>query len=117
MLQLSENAVREFEEEAKLNRSERGILYWLDEAQQEIIRKFEKIHKGLVYHVIHDHTEFGELLTILFVGKYEQEWDEDKNDLQDGLAFTYCYNLDYDWCSEFGTCGVVPRFGGVTRTC
>ena len=116
MLKLSDNVIREFQDESKLNFSERGMLYWLDEAKQIIINKFEEEHKSLVFHVIHDFTQFGELLTLLFVGKNEQEWDYDKQDIQDGFAFTYCYNLDCDMCSEFGSCGVEPRFGGIVRT-
>ena len=63
MLNLFENAIKEFQQESKVNMSECGFLYWLDDEQTKMVSEFETEHDALVYHVIHNYTEFGELLT------------------------------------------------------
>ena len=116
MLKLHENAIREFEEQDLINLSEGGILYWLDEKQQKLVKNFENDHDAVVYHVIHNYTEFGELLSYLYVSKHKSEWKQDRNDINRGTALVYVENLDDSWCSEFGSIGIQPRFGGVIRT-
>lgn len=117
LLKLHENPIREFEEEGLLNLSENGgLLYWLDEKQQEYVKEFETKYNALVYHVIHDFREFGELLSFLYVSDSEDEWEYDLNDLEQGYPFVYVKNLDNDMFSEFGSIGIKPRCGGIVRT-
>ncbi len=116
MLKLHGNIIKEFDKEGIVNLSESGgFLYWLDSDQQAIVDEFETEHDALVYHVIHDCTEFGELYSLLYVSKYEEEWEDDRNDLKDGYALVYVKNMDDDFCSEFGSIGVKPQFGGLVR--
>lgn len=116
MLKLHGNIIKEFDKEGIVNLSENGgFLYWLDSNQQAIVDEFETEHDALVYHVIHDCTEFGELYSLLYVSKYEEEWEDDRNDLKDGYALVYVKNMDDDFCSEFGSIGVKPQFGGLVR--
>lgn len=98
-----------------------GILYWLDEDEQKAVAEFEQEHKGLkVYHCIKSHTEFGELLTMLYVnGKDDEQFDEDKeyfdDELQYGYTMAYVKNLDDEWCSEFGSIAFRSVNGGLQR--
>lgn len=92
-----------------------GCLYEVNEDEQKIIDEFESKHGGLVYHMIHNMTEFGELYTILYVSKDISEWTADRYDLEDGLAFAYVKNVTDDWCSEFGTVSIRPSIGGLVR--
>ncbi len=116
LLKLHKNAIDEFREEGKLNLSEQtGVLYWLSGEQLERVRRWESETGDLVYHVIHCHTEFGELLNLLYVTKYAEEWDLDRSDLDAGSACCYVMNLDDEWCSEYGSIGVQPLIGGVIR--
>ena len=116
MLKLHSNIIKEFDKDGIVNLSENGgFLYWLNSDQQAIVDEFEAEHDALVYHVIHNYTEFGELYSILYVSKYEEEWDDDRNDLKDGCAFVYVKNINYDFCSEFGSIGIRPQFGGLVR--
>ena len=116
MLKLHSNIIKEFDKDGIVNLSENGgFLYWLNSDQQAIVDEFEAEHDALVYHVIHNYTEFGELYSILYVSKYEEEWDDDRNDLKDGCAFVYVKNINYDSCSEFGSIGIRPQFGGLVR--
>ena len=117
---LHENVIREFKDEDKLNKSERsfvpGILYYLNEEEENMIKEWEAIYGGLVYHVIHDYTNLGELYTLLFVSKYEKEWEYDNTDIEVEEALCYVINKDYEQNSEFGHCMIRPANGGLERT-
>jgi hypothetical protein len=118
MLKLHTNAINEFEKDDVINLSEHGgILYWLNEDQMQHVKAFEGKYTSVVYHVIHNITEFGELLAFLYVSDSEEEWDYDRDDIKDGYAYAYVKNLDDDMCSEFGSIGIKPQFGGIVRTC
>ena len=116
MLNLFENAIRDFQQDNKVNMSECGFLYWLDDEQTKLVLEFETEHNALVYHVIHNYTEFGELLTFFYVSDHEEEWEYDRADLKDGYACAYVKNLDEDAFSEFGSVAFKEQFGGLVRT-
>ena len=116
MLNLFENAIKEFQQGNKVNMSECGFLYWLDDDQTKMVSEFETEHDALVYHVIHNYTEFGELLTFFYVSDHEEEWEYDRADLKDGYACDYVKNLDEDAFSEFGSVAFKEQFGGLVRT-
>ena len=117
MLKLHKNAINQFDKEDVLNLSEGyGALYWLDENQKEYVKTFEEKYNSVVYHVIHNITEFGELLAFLYVSNEEDEWGYDRDDLKDGYACAYVKNLDEEAFSEFGSIVIKPSFGGLIRT-
>ncbi len=118
MLKLHINAINEFEKEDVINLSEHGgILYWLNANQMQYVKQFEQKYNSVVYHVIHNITEFGELLAFLYVSDSEEEWGYDRDDIKNGYACVYVKNLDDEMCSEFGSIGIKPQFGGLARTC
>ena len=117
LLKLHENVIEDFKEISLLNQSELGgILYWVEGEMEKKIREWEEKTGNLVYHVIHDYTEFGELLSLLYVSTYEEEWEMERDDLVDGYPLAYVMNLTDDWCSEYGSIGIRPQWGGVVRT-
>lgn len=116
ILNLHENAIKEFSENGLVNVSEyNGSLFWTTDAQKQCIEDFEKEYDAVVYHVIHNKMEFGECLSLLYVSNYKEEWAEDKKDLEYGTPFVYVKNLDDDICSEFGRIGIDQRYGGLIR--
>ena len=116
-LKLYPNIIKEFEKENIVNMSENGgFLYWLTDEQKEIVSDFEAEYDALVYHVIHNFTELGEMLTIFYVSDDEEEWEYDREDLKDGYACAYVKNLTDDMFSEFGGVCIEPRIGGLVRT-
>lgn len=119
MWNLHKNPVNEFINEGKINLSEKapipGILYWLDEEQEKMVKEFEEQNNCLVYHVIHDYTNIGELYTLLFVSAYDEEWEMDIESIKENVPFCYVINKDAPWCSEFGSCYIVPANGGLER--
>ena len=116
MLNLYPNIIKEFQQDNTVNMSELGFLYWLTDEQKEYVSEFETEHDALVYHVIHNYTEFGELLTFFYVSDQEEEWEYDRADLKDGYACAYVKNLDEDAFSEFGSVAFKEQFGGLVRT-
>ena len=116
MLNLYPNIIKEFQQDNTVNMSELGFLYWLTDEQKEYVSEFETEHDALVYHVIHNYTEFGELLTYFYVSDHEDEWEYDRADLKDGYACAYVKNLDEDAFSEFGSVAFKEQFGGLVRT-
>lgn len=111
-------AITEFEKENLINKSEHGgILYWLDENEQEMVKEFEEKYGALVYHIIHNYTSLGELYAFLYVSKNKDEWDYDNDDLNHNICLAYVKNLDEDAYSEFGSIGIKSQFGGLVRTC
>ena len=118
ILKLHPNCINEFIEEDKLNLSDGiGILYWLDDEQMKIVEDFETENNVTVYHAIHNFTEFGELLSLLYVCDYTEEWDYENDDLSTyGYVYAYVKNLTCDYCSESGTIVVKPMNGGLIRT-
>lgn len=115
-LNLHPNAVREFIEENKLNLSERGMLYWLDETELDMIDEWQKETGNLVYHVIKNNMEFGLCYSLLYVSVSEDEWEDDNYDLDDGYPLVFVMNVDDEFCSEYGSIGIKPFMGGVIRT-
>ena len=87
-LQIHSNAIKEFLESGKLNRSERGILYWLEQDEEKMVREWEKETGNMVYHVIKDNTEIGLLYTFLYVSDDTEDWEEDREDIENNIAFT-----------------------------
>ena len=116
LLKLHPNPIVEFKDDGVLNFSERGILYWIDEEWMEKIREIEEEYNILVYHAIHNYTEFGELLSLLYVSDHRDEWEVDRADMEYGYVFAYVINMDDPVCSEFGGITVKSRFGGLVRT-
>lgn len=115
-LNLHPNAVREFIEEKKLNLSERGILFWLNDEEKQMVRTWEDETGNIVYHVIKNNMEFGLCYSFLYVSQNEEEWEDDNADLDDGYPLVYVMNVDDDFCSEYGSIGIKPFFGGIIRT-
>ena len=116
ILKLHPNIIREFSNEGKLNLSRNAALYYLNDKQLARVQEFEQEYNALVYHVIQNHTQFGELLSFLYVSKYTEEWQRDQDELKEGMPFVYVANLTDETCSEFGSIGIQSFAGGVIRT-
>lgn len=118
ILNLHPNVLNEFKNENKINFSEfnLGILYWADEKQMQYVKAFEEKYDCIVYHLIHDITSIGELLTMLYVSKNEEEWEEDRGNLKKGYAYAYVENITDELCSEIGGVMIQQKNGGVIRT-
>lgn len=115
-LNLHPNAIKEFVEGRKLNLSERGMLFWLNEDEEKMVRLWEEETGNIVYHIIKTDTVFGLCYSFLYVSKYEEEWEDDNYDLDEGYPLAFVKNVDDDYSSEYGSIGIKPFLGGVIRT-
>ena len=112
---LCQEVIADFQK-GELYKTERlGILYYLNDREKAVVKDFEEKHNAVVYHTLHTTTEFGELLAILYVGQYQEEWEMDREDIGEGYALAYVYNYDVPYFSEIGSIGVRERFGGLVR--
>ena len=63
--------------------------------EKYMVTNFEKIQHAIVYHTILTETKFGKMLSMLFVGKYEDEWFMDEENFKKSYTQVYVENLDY----------------------
>ena len=92
-----------------------GALYELDDEQKQMVEDVEKRYGGLVYMVVRQPMQFGLCDSLLWVSQYEEEWDYERGDIEEGVVFTYTVNHDADFCSEFGCIGIRAANGGLIR--
>ena len=111
--------IKQFEKDGTVTLFEGFGGYYIGEDNEpellKKIRAFEEETGALVYAVTHTITGFGELYEFLCVSKYEEEWEDTLEEVKEGYAFSYVWNKDDDWCSEFGTIGVKSFGGGIAR--
>lgn len=115
MLKLDKQCINAFKDGNVWESEGYGALYECNRKEKKIIKKFEQMSNGLAYHMIHNKFEFGECYTILYVSKYEDEWEQDLEDIKSGYVFTYVENIDDPICSEFGSVAIKSQFGGLVR--
>lgn len=112
-----ETCVGDFRKTGRPWKSEaHGILYWLDEEEQKWVKDFEEKHKDFelkVYHCYRTMTPFAEVFYMLFCTNQANEGAEFDDDLKDGIIYCYAKNLSSPLCSEFGSCYIQSKFGGV----
>ena len=93
-----------------------GIYCELPKELEPAVKAFEEKYNATVYMVVRCNTSAGLLDSLLFVGRYEEEWEEEKLDIRDGYVMTYTINHDHDFCSEFGSIVYARNdFGGIVR--
>ena len=93
-----------------------AVLYYLDNNPEweAKVRDFEKKTGRMAFHTILTHTDFGDVLDILYVPSEAEELDAFIKDAKKGLFRSYCWNMTDDFC-ESGYIGVRPRMGGIER--
>ena len=80
------------------------------------IHEFEQKWDYLVYMVVRTPSSFGWLDSLLFIDKYQDEWDFMSQELKHGYVMTWTINQDYPICSDMGSI-IVKRTqsGGLIR--
>ncbi|MBQ3433731.1 MAG: hypothetical protein IJG24_01645 [Selenomonadaceae bacterium] len=114
------DTIRQFERQdlISINEPPLGAFFWANGDDLKRIKDFEAEHNALVYMVVRAYyKELGKLDAYLFVGDHLKEWSYDRRGLADNEAFAYVYNHDCEWCSEFGTIGIMRTIAaGLIRT-
>lgn len=115
ILGISEKVIDEFLKDGKVNLSIGGNVCCLNESQLELVEKFEAETKCMVYHVIHNDSTIGKMLTFLYVSNIPEEWTIEHDDLKAGTPMAYVVNIDNDIYSEFGSVRIQNYLGGLIR--
>lgn len=115
LLKLLPNVITDFKNNDTVYYSERqnkifdGILYWIsnDEDYERLVKEFEENYDALVYHAQLTRFSYGLCLSMLFVSKYQEEWEMERDAITnpyDGVIDTYAYvaNLNEPDFSEIG---------------
>ena len=92
-----------------------GGLYWLNDEEKEMVRKFEQENNTLVYLVVRSFTNIGRMDNLFYVSDYDEEWFMDNADIEENYACVYVINHDMPDCSEFGTIAWKNVSGGILR--
>ena len=117
-MELREDIWLKFADDGVVTLCENGQCHPISKELEDDIRRFEQEHEATVFLAVRMSTTLGVLDALLFVGKYEEEWELEREDLEDGYAMTYTINHDYPDCSEMGSIsfrvtddGVIVREG------
>ena len=119
MLGVFPKAIRQFQNSGKVSISEPpfGALYWAGNEDMRRIRQFENDHGAMVYLVIRSYTSLGKADCFLYVSRYEEEWEMDREDIENGRALAYVYSFDSPELSESGSIGFEKTLaGGLVRS-
>lgn len=115
MLKLHKNVINDFIKEDKLNKSEtvNGILYWLDEKEEKIVKEYEEKYNVLVYHVIKTYTvDEGAIYDLLYLPNEKDSWQGIEERLkEDSIILSHTL-------SQFGESGdimIQSKNGGIVR--
>lgn len=93
-----------------------GACFYLDPEMLEVVKELEKDGHFLVYHMIRNWTEFGELWSFLYVYYDDEDWTMDHEDAKEGYQMAYVWNKDGGF-SDMGTIGIRRTIaGGLERT-
>ena len=92
-----------------------GGLYWLNDEEKEMVRKFEQENNTLVYLVVRSFTNIGRMDNLFYVSDYDEEWFMDNADIEENYACVYVINHDMPDYSEFGTIAWKNVGGGILR--
>ena len=90
---------------------DREIFKGVGESIQEMFKRsvavkiceFEKKYNCLPYSVYIQDSWAGTLVNILYVSSYEEDWDGERESLEEARPIAYCINLTVPDYSEFGT--------------
>ena len=119
LLGIFPETIKQFDRDWKVSISEPplGAFYWAEGWDLDRIEQFEEDHDALVYLVIRSYTTHGKMDDYLYVSKYEEEWEQDREDLKNRMPLAYTFSFDDPQLSEIGYIVIEKTMaGGLTRT-
>ena len=103
LMGLREDAIRKFEQNGTVHLSaEDGTLGELTKDDLRMIEQFEREHNAVVFLVVRTLFGIAVLDSLLYVSRYDEEWEDEIESLKDGYVLTYTVNYLNPECSEFG---------------
>ena len=89
-----------------------GVSPYSDGSLPYFENKYKK-YAMKVYHCYRAHTQFGEVLYMFYCSNQAGENREFDENIKDNIIYCYAENMTDPSCSEFGTCYIRSKFGGV----
>ncbi len=115
-LGISKKAIEALEQRDQIAVSVAGnISFMIKDTIRDMIKQYEQKNNAYVYHCIYCETEFGILYNLLYVSKYEDDWEYDLEDLKNGVASARVINESAPDLSDSGDIGIKPLFGTLKR--
>lgn len=114
LLKLHNNVINDLKNDGLLNKSEGrlGILYWLDEKEQAMVKEYENQRNILVYHVIKTYTlDIGVGYDLLCIIDEKGYWEEERERLKQGYVLSHSISQ----FNESGDILVKNKNGGLVR--
>lgn len=115
ILKLSKNVINEFDKKDKLNKSEgkKGILYWLDEKEQKIVKEYEEKWNVVVYHIIKTYTvDDRTIYDLLYLPNEKDSWQDIVERLEE---YSIILSHTLSQFSESGDIMIQRKNGGIVR--
>ena len=75
----------------------------LSPTEQEELRQMEAKYDIVVYMIIRAYTNIGTLDSFLYVSKYPDEWEMEREDIKSGIVMTYTINREDSLLSDWGS--------------
>lgn len=119
VLGMSQQDIQEFMENGRISLiGEPGHCGYAEGEDLDRILDVEKEYDILVYAVIYGQdSNIGTTDSYLYVSSYAEEWEAERDDLQNGTAWAYVYNRTIPLYSELGAIGVGKMpCGALVRT-
>lgn len=102
---------------------ESGELYYTDfngivrklsnSLYEKVVKSICESHEMVPYYVIMTRTSFGDLINILFVSKYEEDWRIERE--SGGIVHCWVENLSEPMFSEYGSIAIKSIGGTLIR--
>lgn len=117
-LGLSDKVIQAFCDEGTVMVSDEGTIRTLDSTEYEMVQNFEHNKGYIVFHCVKGNTEYGQMLSLLYVDTCSDEWVQTGIEMiENGMSLTYAANQDFPELSEFGSIGIsLSPSGGLIRT-
>lgn len=104
LMGIREDVQRKYEEHGTVMLCADGQYSPVEEWITKEIERVERTFGAVVYLVVRTHTAmFGDLDAMLYVGKYEEEWEIDQDDIKGGYAMSCVVNHGDPDLSELGS--------------
>lgn len=103
LMGVREDVRRKFNEDGTVMLCSNEQYSPVSEGLADDIRHFEERHHAVVFLAVRMYSMLGILDALLFVGKYEEEWELEQSDIRQGYAMSFTINHDFPECSEMGS--------------
>ena len=94
--------------------------FWADQEPELYakVKEIEEEHGCLIYAITHEITDYGETWSMLCVPSECDGVDDIIGTFNSNeyYAFSYVWNKQYDFFSEFGDVPIIAKYGGIKRT-